>query len=217
MNALVWLATLGLAAAPRQVATFDAGPRGSAPPGWTLIETHRKPEARWEIRQDQTAPTPPYVLAPVPASDDANLFPIAVLETMTMRDGDVSVRLRPVSGRSGQAAGLVWRYRDPRNFYLARLNVLENNIGVYRVVDGQYYALTPRGSPPGTRGVHRIIQRSSWSIFKVAVRGRRISVYINHRRIMETDDSSIDAPGKVGLWTRGDTVVYFDDFRATAR
>jgi hypothetical protein len=217
MKVLVWLTTLGLAAAPRQIVTFDTGPNGSAPPGWTVITSHRPPEAKWEIRKDQSAPTPPYVLAPVPASNDANRFPLAVLDTMTLRDGEISVRMRPVSGQTEQAAGLVWRYQDPQNFYLARANVLENNVGVYKVVDGHYYPLTPRGTAPGTRGVHRIIQRNQWSIFKVAVRGQRISVYVNHRRILEADDSTLNSPGKVGLWTRGDTVVYFDDFRAAAR
>jgi hypothetical protein len=217
MKALAWLAALGLLAAPRQIVTFDSGPSGGLPPGWTVVTTQRPAEPVWEIRKDQSAPTPPYVLTPVPVTHDINRFPLAVLDTLAMRDGEISVRMKPIAGRTEQAAGLVWRYRDPRNFYLARANVLGNDVAVFKVVDGHYYPITPRGSAPGSRGVHRIIQRNAWSLFKVAVRGQRIAVYMNHRRILEADDATFNVPGKVGLWTRGDTVVYFDDFRAQAR
>lgn len=217
MKALAWLAVAGALAAPRQVVNFDAGPSGGVPAGWTLVSTPRQPEARWEIRKDQSAPTPPYILAQVSASPEANRFPLAILETMSLRDGEVSVRMKPVSGQTEQAAGLVFRYRDPQNFYLARVNALENDIAIYKVVNGRYFALHPRGGPTGARGVHRVIPRHVWSIFKVSAKGQRFAVFINHRRILEADDATFNTPGKVGLWTRGDSVVYFDDFRALAR
>lgn len=217
MKALAWLASLGLLASPRQVINFDNGPFGGVPPGWTMVETHRVPEARWEIRKDQTAPTQPYILAQVSASPDANRFPIAILETMSLRDGEISVRMKPVSGHTEQAAGVVFRYRDPQNFYLARANVLENDVAIFKVVNGRYSLVPPRGFPAGTGGVRRVIARNAWSIFKVSARGDRFAIYMNHRRVLEADDATFKGPGKVGLWTRADSVVYFDDFRALPR
>jgi hypothetical protein len=217
MKVFAWLAAATLLGAPRQVITFDSGPFGGVPAGWTLVATQRQPEARWEIRKDQSAPTPPYILAQVSASPDANRFPLAILDSLSMRDGDVSVRIKPVAGQTEQAAGLVFRYRDPRNFYLARFNALTNDVGVFKVVNGSYSALAPRGAPAGARGVHRVIPRHAWSIFKVSAKGARFAVYINHRRVLETDDGTFNTAGKVGLWTRADSVVYFDDFRASSR
>jgi hypothetical protein len=62
-------------------------------------------------------------------------------------------------------------------------------------------------------GVHHDIHLNAWSILKVSVRGNRFQVYVNHRRILQAFDDTFTKSGKVGLWTVGDSVTYFDDFR----
>jgi hypothetical protein len=210
MRAFAWLASLGLIASARQVITFDSGPLGSTPPNWTVVSPLHGAQARWEIRKDGTAPTQPYVFAQTSSDPDTNRFPLAILNDLKFRDGEVSVRLKPVSGAREQAAGLVWRYRDPRNYYLVRANALEHNIAAYKVVDGRYISLT-------AQAVRRELPNQGWCILKVSARGSRFSVYVNHRRLMEFQDATFGGPGQVGLWTRADSVVYFDDFRAYAR
>jgi hypothetical protein len=160
---------------------------------------------RWEIRKDQTAPTQPYVLAQVSDDPTNDRFPLAVLDSLSLRDGDVSVRIKPVAGRAGQAGGLVWRYRDENNYYLARANVLEKNVALYKVQNGRRIPILP--------GVKHDIPANGWSILKVSIRGSRFQVYLDHRRILQGWDNTFPAAGKVGLWTLADSVTYFDDFR----
>ena len=124
---------------------------------------------------------------------------------MSLRDGDVSVRIKPVAGREDQGGGLVWRYRDANNYYLARANALENSVALYKVENGRQLPLAP--------GVKHDIPSNGWSILKVSVRGNRFQVYLDHRRILQGWDNTFAAAGKVGLWTVADSVTYFDDFR----
>jgi hypothetical protein len=124
---------------------------------------------------------------------------------MSLRDGDVSVRIKPVAGHDGQGGGLVWRYRDENNYYMARANALEKSVAVYRVENG-------RRSQVLAMARHNI-PINAWSILKVSARGNRFQVYVDHRRILQGQDNTFSGPGGVGLLTVGDSVTYFDDFR----
>jgi hypothetical protein len=144
-------------------------------------------------------------LAQVSNDPTGDRFPLAILDNMSLRDGDVSVRIKPVAGREDQGGGLVWRYQDANNYYLATANALDKNVALYKVENGRRLALTP--------GVKHDIPSNGWSILKVSVRGNRFQVYLDHRRILQGWDSTFAAAGKVGLWTVADSVTYFDDFR----
>ena len=205
MKTISWLVTVGLMASAGRVINFDNAPLGMTPPGWTVAMTNRGGAPRWEIRKDVSAPTQPYVLAQVSNDPTGGRFPLAILDNMSLRDGDVSVRIKPVSGREDQGGGLVWRYRDANNYYLARTNALDKNVALYKVENGRQLALAP--------GVKHDIPSNGWSILKVSVRGNRFQVYLDHRRILQGWDNTFAAAGKVGLWTETDSVTYFDDFR----
>jgi hypothetical protein len=140
MKALAWLAVLGLVASARESINFDTAPLGMTPPGWSVVPPSNGATAKWEIRPDRTARSQPYVFAQVSADPELNRFPLAILDTMRFADGDVSVRVKPVSGRVEQAAGLVWRYHDPRNYYLVRLNALEDNVAAFKSHRRQIHA-----------------------------------------------------------------------------
>jgi hypothetical protein len=205
MKTISWLVTVGLIASAGRVINFDNAPLGMAPPGWTVAMTNRGGAPRWEIRKDVSAPTQPYVLAQVSNDPTGGRFPLAILDNMSLRDGDVSVRIKPVSGREDQGGGLVWRYRDANNYYLAKANALDKNVTLYKVENGRQLALAP--------GVKHDIPSNGWSILKVSVRGNRFQVYLDHRRILQGWDNTFATAGKVGLWTETDSVTYFDDFR----
>jgi len=192
----VFLVGLNLLAAGR-VIDFDALPPGAMPPGWTVPRSDPGPTAQWEIRKDETAPTQPYVLA-------GNQFPLAILDGVMFRDGDLSVRIKPVAG---QASGLVWRYADPRNYYLVRANAADQTVSVLRVQNGQPAAVLA--------SVKYDISPNAWSILKISARGPRFQVYVDHRRVLEGHDGAFTAAGKVGLATIAES--YFDDFRVNPR
>jgi hypothetical protein len=205
MKLAAFLALFGLIATAGKIITFDNGPVGKAPPGWTVGMTNPGGAPRWEIRTDRTAPTQPYVLAQISNDATNDRCPLAILDSVSLRDGDVSVRIKPVSGREDRAGGLVWRYRDPNNYYLARANALGKDVGIFKVENGRRTQIASE--------VRHDIPSNGWSILKVAVRGNRFQVYVNHRRLLQAEDKTFSGPGKVGLWTVGDSVTYFDDFR----
>jgi len=158
----------------------------------------------WQILQDRSAPTHPYVLAQT-STGAMDRCPLAILDRLTMKDGDVSVRVKPVSGKEDRAGGVVWRYHDPDNYYLARVNALSGNVVIFKVRNGVRTQVVP--------AVAHEIPANAWSILKVSVRGDRFQVYVDHRRILQGYDRTFGAAGKVGLWTVADSVTYFDDFR----
>jgi hypothetical protein len=192
------LAGLSLFAANGTIINFDTAPLGQTPPGWSA-------SPHWEIRKDQSAPTQPYVLAQISNDPSDKRYPLAILNSLTFDDGDMSVRIKPVAGHAVQGGGLVWRYRDENNYYLARADVHERTVSVYKVQDGRSTLLLP--------GVRRDIPSNSWSILKISARGNRFQVYMDHRRILQVWDNTFKGPGKVGLWSAGEAVTYFDDFR----
>jgi hypothetical protein len=206
---LTWLVAFGLTAAAGRVVTFDNGPLGKTPPEWTVAMTNHGRPARWEIVKDMSAATQPYVLAQVSTDPLRDRYPLAIFNDATFRDGEVSVRLKPVSGREVQAGGIVWRYKDENNYYLARANALEKNVQVFKVENGV--------RKPLMAGVHHEIPSNAWSILKVAARGNRFQVYMDHRRILQGWDNTFMSGGKVGLWTVADSVTYFDEFRVTPK
>jgi hypothetical protein len=202
---LAILISFGLLASPGRVITFDTYTIGKMPPGWTFTTSRHGGPARWEVVKDQTAPSQPYVLAQVSSEAVRDRFPLAILEGLSLRDGDVSVRLKPVSGSEDQGGGLVWRYHDENNYYLVRANAMNKSIAVFKVQDGRRSVLRS--------GMQHDIPVNRWSLLKVSARGRRFQIYVDHRRIMEGEDSTFTDSGKVGLCTLTDSVMYFDDFR----
>ena len=135
---------------------------------------------------------------------------------MDVKDGDLSVKVKPVAGREDRTGGLVFRYRNPENYYLVRANSLDNRIVLYKIEDGKRTALALRDEPSAF-GVQHPVPFNQWSVLKVQFRGPLFSVYFNHRRLFEVMDSTFRQSGKVGLWTKADSVTYFDDFRISAK
>jgi hypothetical protein len=207
-NLLGLVGAISLFAATNTIVTFDSVPVGQVPPGWSVRMTNRGQAPRWEVRQDISAPTGPNVLAQMSNDPTVNRSPLAILDDTMLRDGDLSVRIKPVGGHEMQG-GLVWRYRDENNYYLARTNAIDKTVAVYKVQNGQRTPLMP--------GATRDIPSNGWSTLKVSVRGNRFQVYVDHRRILQGWDSTFIHPGKVGLWTGADAVTYFDDFRVDPR
>lgn len=201
MRPLAWLFSFSLLAPAGRVISFDSFSVGQAPPGWTEPVANRG----WEVLKDRTAPTPPYVLAEVPVDPSDTRSPLAILNDPSPRDADVSVRLKPVSGKEGLAGGVVWRYHDVNNYYLARADAAGNTVDVFKIQNGRRIPLLA--------GVKHAIPANSWSILKVSVRGQRFQVFVNHRRVLEGQDKTFPGAGRVGLWASSDSVIYFDDFR----
>lgn len=184
---------------------FDRLKPGSFPPFWTSTANRPTGEAKWAVLLDANAPSRPNVFARTTGPTSDSDFPMAVFDRVMCRDGDLSVKFKIATGPNRtKTAGIVWRYQDPRNYYLLHFSVDEKNIVLFRMQDGQARRIfsTPHD-----------LRAGQWYIAKVSFRDNSIKVLFDNRQLFDAKDDSLTAPGKTGLWTRGGTEAAFDDFR----
>jgi hypothetical protein len=211
-----WL-LLALGTSFAQRVTFDRQREGSPGRDWTIAMTHDGGAPTWQIIADPSAPSKPNVIAQTSTDNTSGRFPLAIYERSVVMNGAVSVSFKPISGERDQAAGIVWRYKDPDNYYIVRANALEDNVVLYKVEGGKRISLEPKGTPSKTYGVKQKVPKQTWSTLRVEFQGPRFAVFINANRIMEVEDTTFSSGGKTGLWTKADSVTYFDDFRVEKR
>lgn len=161
---------------------------------------------KWVVQ----AEGPNKFLAQIDADSTRSRFPVAVLADVTTADGDLSVRFKPVSGRVDQAAGLVWRFKNEDNYYIVRANALEDNVVLYKVENGRRTDLPVKGEGR-TYGKKADVPAGQWSTLRVVASGPRFEVYFNGAKLYEVEDNTFTQAGKVGVWTKADSVTQFDD------
>jgi len=177
---------------------FDADPAGMAPSGWTTGVTGRGAQ-RWTVEADSSAPSKPNVLKQSGRGD----FPWCVKNELHIADGFVEVKFKPVSGNEDQAGGVVWRWRDGENYYVARANALEDNVSLYYTQNGRRITVKYVDAP---------VAKNQWHTLRVEFAGKRIRVALDGKVYIEADDEHLAGPGRVGVWTKADSVTLFDDF-----
>jgi alanine dehydrogenase len=182
---------------------FDAAKPGSLPAGWECGVTG-KGTARWTVETDPTAPSAPQVMQ----QSGSGTFPWCVKKDASLADGHVEVKLKPMRGRQDQAGGVVWRWKDGDNYYVARANALENNVSLYYTDKGRRITLKYVDAP---------VPLNTWHTLRVEFAGTRIRVALNGKVYIELDDAHIGGAGSVGVWTKADSVTAFDDFRYAAK
>ena len=207
---------LALAAFPicrAQTINFDRAPTGSVPDGWSVAMTHQGGGPKWEVRKDDSAPSRPNVFAQISTDSTAGRFPLAIWDRASVKDGMLSVRFKAVSGTVDQAAGLVWRYRDANNYYIVRANALEDNVVLYKVQNGERVSLAPKGAVSNAYGVKHKIPKNTWATLSVSFHDNLFTVSLDREKLFDVQDSTFAGAGKTGLWTKADSVTYFDDFQ----
>ena len=138
---------------------------------------------------------------------------MCLFDRVTCLDGDVSVKLKIISGRDGQDAGVVFRAADSNNYYLVRASARDHNIAMFRVIDARVEPIRAKGALPGSIGVAHPVRIGDWNLLRVTYRGNQTTVYFNHRKVFDAFDNTLKTAGRAGVWTMADTVAYFDDFR----
>jgi chromate transporter len=186
--------------------TFDSAAVGQAPPGFSFGRTGSGRAGRWVVRAAPDAPSGPNVLTQEDSDRTDYRFPVAVADGRTFGDVSLSVRCKPVGGRVDQACGIVWRYRDENNYYLARANALEDNVRFYYVQNGRRVQLA---------GWNGKVTSGVWHELRADVRGDRVEVYYDRRKVIEARDARFSSPGKVGVWTKADSHTLFDNLTAS--
>jgi hypothetical protein len=177
---------------------FDADRVGGLPAGWTAGVTGRGAH-RWEVAADVSAPSAPNVLKQSGRGD----FPWCVKHDVVLADGHVEVKFKALAGSDDQAGGVVWRWKNGDNYYVARANALENNVSLYYTQNGRRNTIKYVDAP---------VAKDRWHVLRVEFVGSRIAVALDGKRYIEQEDAHIGGAGAVGVWTKADSVTVFDDF-----
>jgi hypothetical protein len=181
---------------------FDKDVEGKQPAGFTFARTGQGSDGQWVVKKDDSAPSKPNVLAQTSQDKTDYRFPLAIVEGTNYKDAALSVRFKTVSGSVDQGAGLVFRLKDKDNYYVVRANALEDNFRLYHVVNGRRVQFA---------GANLKVAPQTWHEIKVEARGDEFKCYYDGQlRIAARDDTFPDA-GRIGLWTKADSVIYFDD------
>ena len=209
---VVFGATMIVHGATRKV-DFSDDTVGQPPKGFEFGHTVKAgAPGKWVIQAD--GPNK-YLVQTDPDSTRAR-FPIAVLSEVSAADIDLSVRFKPISGRVDQVAGLVWRYRDQDKYYIVRANALEDNVVLYKVENGKRTDLPVKGEGR-TYGKKTEVPAAQWSTLRVVANGPRFEVYFNGTKLYDVEDGTFTQPGKVGVWTKADSVTQFDDLTVVTK
>ena len=189
-----------------ETVTFDAARAGFIPPGWSVSSTSTVRSSRWQVQPDRTAPSRPNVFAQLSTHSGKQDYTLALFDKNPCKDGDLSVDMKLVSGRFEQSGGVVWRFQDTANFYFALASADKDSVGIYKKMNNTVSLLANASVP------HQIDDKE-WNLLKVSFRGPHFTLFFGHRKLIDTQDAELAKSGKTGLWTKADTVAYFDNFR----
>jgi hypothetical protein len=174
---------------------FDGDATGGVPAGAEIFS------GNWVVRAEADAPSKPNALCQVGDSE----FPAIALGAGVYGDLTVTMRFKPISGKVDQAAGVISRVQDKDNYYIIRANVLETNVNLYKYAGGRR-----SGIKDGSANV----AQGQWQELKLEVLGDKLRGFLNGQLVVEASDSTYKA-GRIGLWTKADSVTCFDDVVVT--
>src|SRR5256884_2693666 len=203
---MIMAMTMATAVAIAETVNFDDRKSGAAPAGWTATQTGSG-SAKWSVEKDDSAPSKPNVLK---QSGEAT-FPVCIKDDTAMKDGFVEVKFKPISGKEDQAGGVIWRAKDSNNYYIARANALEGNVVLYKTVNGKRSSLDIVGRKGGY-GVKETVASGQWHTLRVEFAGNLFKAYYDGKHLFDVQDNTFTEAGKVGVWTKADSVTEFDNF-----
>lgn len=183
--------------------TFDQHRAGALPTGWRLAETNPTESlAKWEVKPGDAAPSADKIFALTHSKNYNGTYNLAIAENTSYADLELTVRVRGDAGEEDQGGGPIWRCRDKDNYYICRINPLESNYRVYKVVEGRRRQLDSAAVD---------LEARRWYTLAVKMAGAHITCTLDGEPMLEAEDESIPNAGQIGLWTKADAVTSFDD------
>ncbi len=187
---------------------FDSDAVSTLPARFHSARTGKGAESKWVVMADPTAPSKPNVVAQTSTDTTDYRFPLLIADEGSFKDLELSVRFKAVSGEVDRAGGLVFRLKDANNYYTVRANALEDNYRLYHVVAGDRRQFA---------GANFKVTVGEWHELRVDAVGNKIVCYYDGAKKIEATDDIFKDAGKVGLWTKADSVTYFDDLRVVGK
>jgi hypothetical protein len=194
---------------PTKPVSFSKDSAGKVPAGWKVDKTGKGDGSSWSVVADDTAPGKTGFALMQTAASPTAMFNLCTLEDSRFLDGEIEVAFKAVKGDHDQGGGIVWRYQDANNYYVARMNPLEDNLRLYKVVDGKRLQLATDDKVK--------VETGTWHRLKIKHVGKQIEVSLDGKKILEAADDTFTKAGKVGLWTKADAQTRFDVFVVTRK
>jgi hypothetical protein len=183
------------------VINFDNCEVDKLPNGFTQTETGKLQHLNWKVVNDNGSK-----VVAQSAKNEGDYYNLLILDKPAYQNFIMNIKIKAVAGEEDRGGGLVWRYIDNNNYYIARCNPLENNFRFYRVVNGNRKQL---------KSVDCSIKTGEWFTMSIEMNNNKISCSLNNIKMIETTDDTFKSPGNIGLWTKADAVTYFDNFGIT--
>ncbi len=136
-------------------------------------------------------------------------YPYAVATGIEdFRDGEISMRFKPLAGRIDQGAGILFNLKSNGNYLTIRANALENNLVLWQFVNGKRTSVKwIRNTPTATQ---------QWHTLKVRIAGKKIEGYLDEKLLLEHELAE-PSSGRIGVWSKADSVVYMSDYTVTPK
>ena len=185
------------------ILNFDNETIGISPSGFLQTATGVSKDMKWMVVKDAQNK-----VVAQQAINEGSCYNMLVFDKLNYLDFAASVKIKAVSGVEDQGGGLVWRYTDNKNYYIARYNPIENNLRFYRVVNGSREQLV---------SVISNIRQGEWFSLAIEMKGNKITCSLNGLKLIETSDDTFKSAGQIGFWTKADAITYFDDLNIVSK
>jgi hypothetical protein len=194
-----------VALAQPQMFNFDADAAGKAPGGFTSYATGGGPAGKWVVTEMNDAPSGKHVVVQTDADKTDTRFPVLIADSGDYADLDISMKAKSISGKVDQGMGLVFRFRDPKSYYIVRANALEDNFRLYKMVNGKRLQFA---------GANVKVAPNQWHTIRVVAKGGHLTCWFDGKQLIDAQDKTYTT-GKIGLWTKADSVIAFDDLNVS--
>lgn len=175
------------------ILNFDSEEAGKLSKDWTAVT------GTWMIAKEGTNKALKQT-----GKNKGEKFNLCINNKLKYQNLQIELRIKPLEGAEDQGGGLVWRYHDIKNYYIARANPLENNLRIYKVANGIRKQI---------KSVNVKMKAGEWYQLKVVMIGNTMDCYYNGQKLLNATDTSFSNAGSVGFWTRADAISLFDDLK----
>jgi hypothetical protein len=182
---------------------------GKVPTGWKADKTGKGEGSVWKVVADNTAPSKTGLVLAQTAAGPGSLFNLCVADQPSLKDVELTVAFKAIKGSLDQGGGVVWRFQDHNNYYIARMNPLEDNYRVYKVIGGKRIQLETK------EGIK--VPTGEWHMLRIKMIGDHIECFLDGKKELDAKDGTIQKAGKVGLWSKADAQSHFDQFTVKDR
>lgn len=180
---------------------FDSYQNGTIPQGFADASTDLQP--LWIVKSEPSAPSQPNVLEKIPSNDTADYHLQLIPDSPNIDTENVTMSFKIVSGQHTQSAGMILRFIDDKHYFVLMADSAQNRLSLCKN--------TPEFLICNYDKVV-IITPNQWHALKAIVSSQGIAASLDGQIIIRANDHNY-LNGQAGMWTKKDTIAYFDDFK----